>query len=56
MTAIRLANESDVLQMLAIYAPIVRDTLLFFEVEPLPRNGISTARQRISRENALASL
>ena len=31
---IRLSNESDVLQMLAIYAPIVRDTLLSFEVEP----------------------
>ncbi|MEH2415458.1 arsinothricin resistance N-acetyltransferase ArsN1 family B [Nostoc sp.] len=32
--AIRLANESDALKMLAIYAPIVRETSISFEIEP----------------------
>ncbi|MEA5624510.1 arsinothricin resistance N-acetyltransferase ArsN1 family B [Nostoc sp. UHCC 0251] len=32
--AIRLANESDALKMLAIYAPIVRETAISFEIEP----------------------
>ncbi len=31
---IRLANESDALKMLSIYAPIVRETPISFEVEP----------------------
>lgn len=31
---IRLVNENDTLQMLAIYAPIVRETAISFEVEP----------------------
>ncbi|MFN6466456.1 MAG: N-acetyltransferase family protein [Nostoc sp. DedVER02] len=31
---IRLVNENDVLQMLAIYEPIVRETAISFEVEP----------------------
>ncbi|MEH1998475.1 MAG: GNAT family N-acetyltransferase [Nostoc sp.] len=31
---IRLANESDALKMLAIYAPIVRETSISFEIEP----------------------
>ena len=35
MTAcIRLAKETDAEQMLAIYAPIVRDTAISFELEP----------------------
>ncbi|MEH1908458.1 GNAT family N-acetyltransferase [Nostoc sp.] len=32
--AIRLANESDALKMLAIYAPVVRETSISFEIEP----------------------
>lgn len=32
--AIRLANESDAMQMLAIYAPIVQQTPISFEIEP----------------------
>ncbi len=32
--AIRLANESDAAKMLSIYAPIVRETPISFEVEP----------------------
>ncbi|MEH2107018.1 arsinothricin resistance N-acetyltransferase ArsN1 family B [Nostoc sp.] len=32
--AIRLANESDALEMLAIYAPVVRETSISFEIEP----------------------
>ncbi len=32
--AIRLANESDALKMLVIYAPIVRETSISFEIEP----------------------
>ncbi|MEH2235787.1 arsinothricin resistance N-acetyltransferase ArsN1 family B [Nostoc sp.] len=32
--AIRLANESDTLKMLAIYAPVVRETSISFEIEP----------------------
>ena len=31
---IRLANESDALKMLAIYAPVVRETSISFEIEP----------------------
>ncbi|OUL26949.1 GNAT family N-acetyltransferase [Nostoc sp. T09] len=31
---IRLANEEDASQMLAIYAPIVRETTISFELEP----------------------
>ncbi len=31
---IRLATEADTPQMLTIYAPIVRDTAISFEVEP----------------------
>lgn len=31
---IRLANEQDASQMLAIYAPIVRETTISFELEP----------------------
>ncbi|MFQ4143342.1 arsinothricin resistance N-acetyltransferase ArsN1 family B [Chlorogloeopsis sp. ULAP02] len=33
MTTIRLANENDALQMLAIYAPIIRETAISFELE-----------------------
>lgn len=33
-TVIRLVNENDALQMLEIYAPIVRETAISFEVEP----------------------
>ncbi len=33
-TAIRLAHESDAVKILAIYAPIVRETSISFEVEP----------------------
>ncbi|MEH2156398.1 arsinothricin resistance N-acetyltransferase ArsN1 family B [Nostoc sp.] len=32
--AIRLANESDALEMLAIYAPVVRETSISFEIDP----------------------
>ncbi|WP_375506526.1 arsinothricin resistance N-acetyltransferase ArsN1 family B [uncultured Nostoc sp.] len=32
--AIRLANESDALKMLAIYAPVVWETSISFEIEP----------------------
>lgn len=32
--AIRLANENDALSMLTIYAPIVRETAISFEIEP----------------------
>ena len=31
---IRLANESDALKMLAIYAPVVQETSISFEIEP----------------------
>ncbi|MFN6519010.1 MAG: GNAT family N-acetyltransferase [Nostoc sp. CreGUA01] len=31
---IRLATVNDASQMLAIYAPIVRETTIFFELEP----------------------
>ncbi|MDZ8223421.1 MULTISPECIES: arsinothricin resistance N-acetyltransferase ArsN1 family B [unclassified Nostoc] len=31
---IRLANESDALQMLTIYAPVVRETSISFEIQP----------------------
>ena len=31
---IRLARESDAERMLAIYAPVVRDTAISFELEP----------------------
>jgi L-amino acid N-acyltransferase YncA len=31
---IRLAHDADVAPMLAIYAPVVRDTAISFEQEP----------------------
>jgi L-amino acid N-acyltransferase YncA len=42
---IRLATEDDAEQILAIYAPIVRDTPISFEVEP---PTVAAMRQRIT--------
>jgi phosphinothricin acetyltransferase len=49
--SIRLATESDAEPMLAIYAPVVRDTAISFELEPPDANEF---RSRIARVMQLA--
>jgi phosphinothricin acetyltransferase len=45
-TRLRLATEDDAAQIQAIYAPIVRDTPISFELEP---PSVDEMRQRIAR-------
>src|SRR5688572_4135399 len=45
MAEIRLATEADAEQVQSIYAPIVRDTVISFEVEPPP---VEEMRKRIA--------
>ncbi len=49
LAQIRLANESDALKMLSIYAPVVRDTPSSFEVEP-PSEAEFRSRIRATTE------
>ena len=51
---IRLAEEPDAERMLAIYAPIVRDTAISFELEPPTAEEFSAENPRFKRICAMA--